>query len=150
MGAAWFNARNKTALALHHSGEERGLSALQSRLWNGWKKKGTSTLASLPFHSTEYAPGQTDIWVTLHSLKGVRQIPDPHFPPPCLSPAPSLTNCPFECQPSSLSNTSIVCQSVGRWQEEASKLGKLSSVNERVCVCFSDTLASCRISSLPF
>lgn len=116
----------------------------------GWKqrkegKKGESTLVSLPFHSSEYAPGQTDIWVTLHSLKRVERIPDPPFLPPSLSPALSLTNCPFECQPSSLSNQCIVCQFVGHWQEEAGKLCNLSSVNECVCV-----LASCHISSQPF
>lgn len=122
--------------------------------WREKERGRESTLPSLPFHSIEYAPGQTDIWVTLHSLKRVRQIPDPSFPPPSLSAAPSLTNCTFECQTSSLSNKSIVCQFVGHWHEAASKLWNLSAVNECECVCMCARvclmLASCPISSQPF
>lgn len=97
------------------------LSASQNRLEikrQGEKSEGI--LPSLPFHSIEYAPEQTDIWVTLHSLKRAKWIPDPFLrTPPTFAPSPSLTNCTLECQTSSLSHKYTVCQLMGHWLGDA-------------------------------
>lgn len=58
------------------------LSASQNRLEIERWKKARALSRSLPFHSIEYAPEQTDIWVTLHSLKTAKWIPDPFLRPP--------------------------------------------------------------------
>lgn len=120
---------------LHQRGE-KSLSALQNRLEiERGKKEREHTLPSLPFHSIEYAPEQTDIWVMLHSLKRVKWITDRFLRPPTLAPSPSLTYCTLECQTSSLSDKSAVCQLMGHWREEASKILNLSSVNVYMRPC---------------
>lgn len=119
-----------------HSAPEGGerLVSLTKQTANRKREKGAQAHStSQPFHSIEYAPEQTDIWVMLHSLKRVKWIPDPFLRPPTLAPSPSLTNCTLECQTSSLSDA--VCQLMGHWREEASKILNLSSVNVHMRVC---------------
>lgn len=66
--------------------------------WDGnrMKKEVWGTLASMLFHSIKYAPGQTGIWVMLHSLKGVKQIPDPPFPSPLSVSRPTVHKLPVQ------------------------------------------------------
>lgn len=118
----------------------------------GKKKQGHSPVPALPLHricnkadghmgdATFFEESEVDSWPS--------PLTHPH--PPTLAPSPSLTNCTLECQTSSLSGKYTVCQLMGHWREETSRVLNLWTYT-CVCVCVSLLqLASCPVSNEPF
>ena len=147
MATAWFNAMDKMALSFFLYARVGRKARQQNRLETeregerGRKeKKGReSTLASLPFHSIKYAPGQTDIWVTLHSLKRGSMFltttpPPPPSPSPVTHKLPNPNVSPSLYQTSPLSANSWALTRSGSQTLEP-LVCVLVCVRTCVCVC---------------